>query len=409
MGWTSKSELKAQVQKLWDSGAPLAELAGAPSRFPLRLRLKTPTSSDMGAQFNQVRTWAAELRKTPHVRIVEREFNHKVLGKNALPGEVWLDSLEAAIEIVGKRRESKVFQEITAITKDALPELIPWLQRYPLKALSFGDVWKELLSIVQWMKANPQPGIFVRQIDLPGIHTKFVETHQSILTELLEICLDANFINGQASGSRAFEQRFGFKSKPTLVRFRVLDPRLTFWPISSSDNALDLETFAKLNCEIEDIYITENEINYLAFPDLPLSLVIFGKGFGLFPLLESAAWLRKSRVFYWGDIDTQGFSILNQARKIVPEIHSFLMDSDTLNKHLDMVVEEPKALPDAEFCFLTKEELAVCKSLRDLNHHANARLEQERIGWNFACERIRQTSKTKEPVTGISKTLGLSY
>jgi hypothetical protein len=116
MGWTGRTELKHQVQKLWDGGALLAELAGAPSRLPLKLRLKTPTSTEMTSRFDEVRTWATEIRKMPHIRFVEREFNHKVLGRNALPAEAWVDCLASASAILDKKRECRIFQTIVDTT-----------------------------------------------------------------------------------------------------------------------------------------------------------------------------------------------------------------------------------------------------------------------------------------------------
>jgi hypothetical protein len=390
MGWTGRTELKHQVQKLWDGGALLAELAGAPSRLPLKLRLKTPTSTEMTSRFDEVRTWATEIRKMPHIRFVEREFNHKVLGRNALPAEAWVDCLASASAILDKKRECRIFQTIVDTTRATHPELTNWLQENPLKALALADSWVQLLSIVSWMKVNPKPNIYMRQIDLPGIHTKFVENHQSILSALLDISLDAHYIDDGAPAGR-FEQRYGFKTKPTMVRFRILDPDLRLWEAYDCDNALEQRTFSTWKCDARNIYITENEINYLAFPSLTSSIVIFGKGIGIHKLLEDSPWLQHKKVFYWGDIDTHGFSILNQARRALPSIQSLLMDIETMNNHMHMLVEEPTALANPTFHHLTKEELELCQSLKGLSIFNNARLEQERIAWRFATERIMKT------------------
>ena len=50
------------------------------------------------------------------------------------------------------------------------------------------------------------------------------------------------------------------------------------------------------------MFITENEINFLAFPAVADSLIIFGAGYGFETLVE-AAWLARCRIHYWGDID----------------------------------------------------------------------------------------------------------
>jgi hypothetical protein len=67
----------------------------------------------------------------------------------------------------------------------------------------------------------------------------------------------------------------------------------------------------------------------VAFPQVPDSLLIFGAGHG-FEVLTQAAWLTSCQVYYWGDIDTHGFAILDQPRAYLPHVLSLLMDRDTL-------------------------------------------------------------------------------
>jgi hypothetical protein len=49
------------------------------------------------------------------------------------------------------------------------------------------------------------------------------------------------------------------------------------------------------------IFITENEINGLAFPNLPDSIVIFGLGYAL-DRLAAASWMADRTIHYWDDI-----------------------------------------------------------------------------------------------------------
>jgi hypothetical protein len=51
--------------------------------------------------------------------------------------------------------------------------------------------------------------------------------------------------------------------------------------------------------KVSRIFITENEINFLAFPNARDSLVIFGAGYG-FEMLSRAKWLSGCRIYYWG-------------------------------------------------------------------------------------------------------------
>jgi hypothetical protein len=92
---------------------------------------------------------------------------------------------------------------------------------------------------------------------------------------------------------------------------------------------LDAASFARLDPGVSRVFITENEINFLAFPPVRDSLIIFGAGYG-FEMLAQARWLSRCRIHYWGDIDTHGFAILDQLRAHFEHVDSFLMDRATL-------------------------------------------------------------------------------
>lgn len=394
MNWTGPADLKQQVQKIWDKGALLSQLAGAPGIFPLKLKLRCPTSSEMSAHFALVKDWATSIRSTENIRIVEKTINHQVLGKNSLPTEVWIDSLDNALDMIKKSKAAKSFAIQVECASQNNPQILSWLQKNSLRALAVKDDWEKLLDVVDWYRENARPMIYLRQIDLPGIHTKFVEKHQSILSELLGTILDNSAIEKHCG---SFEERFGFLLKPTMVRFRILDPEQKLLPGDGpQDTLLDLDSFAKLSLNFETVFITENEINYLAFPNFPNSLILFGKGFLVSHVLTRTVWLTGCKIYYWGDIDTHGFSILNQARSTVPGINSLLMDRETLDRHKHMLVEETTARPGVDYNHLTEAEQQLCRSLSNFNGFANARLEQERISWSYACNRIDELRADKD-------------
>ena len=148
---------------------------------------------------------------------------------------------------------------------------------------------------------------------------------------------------------------------------------------SGSLDAANTDCFARRGPGVSRVLITENEINFLAFPPLEGSLVVFGAGYG-FDTLAQAAWLRRCAVHYWGDIDTHGFAILDQLRTVVPHAESFLMDRETLMAHVPHWVEEPRPL-HRDLTRLRPEEQALYDDLRNDRLRPALRLEQERIGF----------------------------
>jgi hypothetical protein len=163
VNWTTSRDLRAQLQRGWDRGRLLADLATGEASFPLRLKLKGPTSAQMAGRFEAVRAWIAELRGLRHYRVEMRRFNHRVLGANQVPAAVWVDTLDDALAVLGKRREGECFAALVQRTRERRPELMDWLARRPLKALELVEVWDRLLDVIDWMEANPCPGIYLRQ------------------------------------------------------------------------------------------------------------------------------------------------------------------------------------------------------------------------------------------------------
>lgn len=379
MNWTRPADLRAQVQKLWDRGELLAQLVNADSGFPKRLILKSPTSSEIAGNYEAVRGWAKDIMAVPHCRIGMRSFVHRVVGSNSIPSEAWIDSLDDALAMLGKRNEAARFSALLDLTRQRQPVLLSWLAKRPLKALELAGHWPLLLDIVDWMQAHPRPGIYLRQVDIPGVHSKFIEANRGLLTELFDISLPQDSIETKASGVSQFAVRYGFRDKPARIRFRVLDPSKL--PLPGEDITLDSHSFAKLPAFARRVFITENETNFLAFPALADSLVIFGSGYG-WDSLAQARWLSDCLIYYWGDIDTHGFAILNQLRSRFGHVESFMMDRDTLMAHQSLWGnEKDQALHDLPL--LTADERGLFDDLRDNRIRKNLRLEQEFIGFGW--------------------------
>ena len=397
MTWTTPADLRLQVQKLWDKGDLLRPSVQGAAVPPLRLRLTAPSSTELTERFDEVRTWMKALgchahsSEAPRYRIVMREFRHRVLGSNAVPAEVWLDTLDDMLALIGTQKDSQQFANLVHLTREQHPVLLPWLEKRPLNALALADAWPRLLSVLAWMKAHPRPEIYLRQICVTGVDSKFIEAHRGVLSELLDLALPAEAIDVRATGASQFGRRYGFRDKPLRIRFRVLDTSVArladrLLPADAElDVTLTQADFAKLKLPVKRVFFTENEVNFLAFPPVPHSMVVFGAGYG-FEVLAGAAWLHQCSIHYWGDIDTHGFAILDQLRAHLPHVQSLLMDRETLMEHCDHWGEESQPL-QRDLSRLDPLERAL---FDDLRHHrllqkpgASLRLEQERIGFEW--------------------------
>ena len=390
MKWTTPTGLQAQVHKLWDRGLLLASVAGGESVFPRRLALKGPDSRALGERFSEVRDWIAGLGANEGLyRIEWRSVNHRVLGANRIPSAIWIDTLEQALGLIGKHRAAERFAGMVERTRETRAELIPWLAKRPLRALALAEEWPQLLAIVDWLSKHPRPEVYLRQVDLPGVHTKLIEGHRGVLAEFFDLVLPEEAIDATHTGAFGFCRRYGFLDKPARVRFRMLDPTVRLLPMASDqDITLTQAAFSSLAPPVTTVFITENEINFLAFPNVRDSMVIFGAGYG-FANLATVHWLQEKNILYWGDIDTHGFAILNQLRGFFPHTVSFLMDRETLLAHRQFWGSEPQP-QTGDLLRLTTEEQALYDQLRQHTWGVSVRLEQEKIGFRYLAAALQK-------------------
>lgn len=399
MTWTTPGDLRLQVQKLWNKGELLRPCVQGGVVPPRRLRLTVPTSTELTERFDAVRAWMtalgcnAPLDAAPRYRIVLREFRHRVLGACAVPDEIWLDTLDDALTLIGKHKDFGRFTGLVQQAREQQPLLLPWLEKHSLKALALAVEWQRLLAVVTWLQAHPRPGIYLRQVDVPGVDSKFIEAHRGVLAQWLDLALPSQAIDASATGVSEFCRRYGFRDKPLRVRFRLLDASVAVLATSvlpaeaGQDITLTQDDFSRLNLGVKWVFFTENEVNFLAFPPVSESLVIFGAGYG-FEALADARWLRGCRLYYWGDIDTHGFAILDQLRALFPQVQSLLMDRATLLAHSSQWGEEPQPVL-RDLLRLDAAEAALFDDLRARRLHGpctlaasvGVRLEQERIGF----------------------------
>ncbi len=403
MPWTTPSDIQAKVRRLWESGRWLAaNLKGEPL-FPISFSLAHPGPEDLSSRFEEARRWIQELEAGAKAtrgfgyEIVSTEINNRHIGKNSLPTSVTFLTEDDALRLIGKIREAALFRSLSALTLEKIPELGTWMIAKPMKLLDQAEKWPRLLAVLQWLRQNPRPEIYVRQMDLSGVDTKFVESCEGILTELFRAMTDGSvrtipdgsvrtITDGAETttglpgeGRKSFAAKFGFLSKPTLIRFRILDPQLKIQGLS--DVSAPLDQVASLCLPVKRVFITENDINGLAFPLLEGSLVLFGLGYGV-ESLSAIAWLRQVEIYYWGDIDTHGFAILDRLRMAFPKCRSILMDRETMMAHRDFWVEEHSP-SRAALVRLTPEENSLYADLQQNRMQNNLRLEQERIGFKW--------------------------
>ncbi len=355
--------------------------------LPMVIRVGRIGGRALSENFEILRSRLAALRageKTaarPGYRIEYRQVNHRRLGEQELPARIVIEEAEDYLAVTGRGPDFARFREISARILEQWPELRELLVRRPGLVLKFASAWPRLLDVAAWLREHPRPGCYIREMDIPGVDSKFVEGHRAILAEILGLVLPPAAIDQDVHGlaGHGFERRFGLAWDQPLVRFRLLDPGLAMAGLR--DLSVPLADFRRLDPPCSRVFITENKISGLAFPDLAGAMVIFGLGYGI-SALQDVPWLGAAtrQIFYWGDIDTHGFAILSQVRGYFPAARSLLMDRETLLAHRRLWGREEDSKRHLDpLPHLEKEENSLYLDLRDNRLGDNIRLEQERI------------------------------
>lgn len=366
-----------QAQREW------ASTGGAEAVVDVVLHPPTERAAlaDQAAAISWVSAWRAldESNAAAHVQWGARAWPS--IGAQKVPERLILRGADAIAGFAGQpsARAWQTLKEraarLHALRVDdlAAPGAIPAAIRSharQLGELSDGD-FTTLLDVVDWLRLNPASGYRIRQLPIRGIDTKWLERRRALVESL-----------HAATTGRA---TLGLIDAPVTVRVRFLDPELR--PGGLIDLAVPVDELAGLAIKPRVIFVFENLETMFSMPDMAGAIVIHGSGYGL-GRLRSIPWVVRGRVVYWGDLDSDGFSILHSLRSHCDDVASVLMDEATLLEYRDLWVTETRPAAGTYPTLTDSEELALAR----IRSEGNVRLEQERIPWAVALAALRPFS-----------------
>lgn len=366
--------------------------------FPWRISVPRPTARGLSDGFSRARDALRILRENAKdvvgfgYRVDFQRVSHRRLGGQLLPEQIVIDSLNDFLRLIGMTSEFQRFVDLSATILSARPEFKPLLCRRPSLVLDHSNDWSRLLAACRYFQDHPRPNLYSRQLEIPGVDTKFIESRRAILAELLDIILPPGAKTQEIAGlsDHGFERRFGLRVEEPQIRFRVLDAACSLSGLT--DISAPLSEFRDLALPVRRVFLIENKMNGLCFPNCPEALTIFGLGYGA-GCLAGIPWLEKTAIYYWGDIDTHGFAILDQLRGQFPKMSSFLMDEQTLLRFRELWGrEDPAQRFTKDLTRLNSEEVAIFNSLRENRWGDSIRLEQERIAFGKVREAVAKIS-----------------
>jgi hypothetical protein len=380
-------QVEQLVRKKWNAHHATWLTQAAQDSWPLSYKLHELTEKDAFSSPGSTRDWVQSWRAwTPRGCALEWASRRWGSGDQELPQRLVVPNAEAAADLLG----------VTPAWERAKAKYAQWSEEFPRLSgsrvvarycddvlVGYSDAdFTRLTRLLHWFVAHPTSGLYLRQLPVADVDTKWVEKRTGAVGDLVRQLL-------QVPDTASFHEASGLRTEPSRMRIRILCPELRAQVGGLCDIEAPAAELAAMPLRPRTCLVVENKNTGIALPDMAGTVVFMRLGLAV-DQLEAIGWIAAARKhLYWGDLDTYGFAALARARRRFPSTRSVLMDEETLLAHSTMWVREDKPsrveAPDG----LTPEEQAVYEGLRTNRWGEQVRLEQERIAWPMAIHVLR--------------------
>lgn len=374
-------EIRQKAERLYPSLLK-AWLEGDTAFFPRALRsnkqLENGSVVEAAQQVQRLREGSREVLGYGY-SIQWQEKRSREYGLNLFPVRISFETQDDFLKFINKQAEFRLFQDAVGRFRTEFPPLVDWVRSNRRSFIERAAEVDGLMHVIRYFRDNPRPDRFARELPIP-VDTKFIERHERVLREWLDIVLPPDAI---LAGEAHFGRRYGlrFAEPHWLVRF--LDPGLQIEAgVPFSEFSIPLGTLGRLHFNDVNVFIVENKINLLTLPPMLNTLALGGVGRAATELRQ-IDWLRDVPIVYWGDIDVVGLQILSAWRTIFPQTQSLFMDADTLKRRGASTGRREKSLSDMPPHLSKVEQRAFIRCCD------GSWLEQERIPQSEVVEALR--------------------
>ncbi|WP_408016206.1 DUF3322 domain-containing protein [Rhodococcus artemisiae] len=343
------------------------ELGGPDS---LSIALHPPAEAAVANDPDAVVAWVRSWHAYPGPGTVEWELRRwRSFGRQEVPVRLVLRGASEIAEASGRTLE---WRTVTARRQHLAEALAPGTSTLATAIASTHSKWLELdeenfarlVAVVRWFSDNPGSGMFIRQLPIPGVDTKWVSRHRGTVEALLE-------------GVRG-DRDLGVRALPRMCDVAVCDRSLL--PSAPRIFATSIDELSSLPLKPSTTLVLENKEGLHALPHLPSTVAVHGGGYSVHEL-ATVPWLAASDVVYWGDLDTHGFAILDRFRQHLPHVRSLLMDSSTIERWGELAVPESSPATHIPQHLTEHEHNALARV-----QSGRLRIEQERLPWPYVVE-----------------------
>lgn len=390
--------LRNKIDQKWAEAICADHGAGGPLPFSVPLRPGLPSGKAIERADSSWHEWHTTWRSFD-LRTISRTAGVEIIRKPVtihgvtydLPTTLVAENIGAAVELISRAQEEPQAVDLgrarsLAASLDAAGATPTPTTLKATYRLSDADT-AVLFAAVAWLPAHPDLSAWTaRQLPIPGMHSKWLETHGGLLQT----------VTGR-------DVRAEVRPRLAVVHLTYVDPEY----IASGKRRHDAWTTGDthdLAYPPRVVLIVENRDCRLWFPPVENTVVVEGNGKAAASLLAEIAWIRAAEhVIYWGDIDADGYAILDRLRAAMAmptsdglpakTIQSILMEDTDLHRYADYGVNHDKAgrpikPSSTRLLHLTRPESTAYDAVATAGPAQFRRIEQEAIPLPQAAARL---------------------
>ena len=340
---------------------------------PIEIALGIPTTEQAASDVKRLEDWIRHWKSVEQegFELLWRDAHWPSLGKvKKIPERIRFSCIDSVLDFIARsaapgKSFSRALQRANDILKADCDVFDPALKKKSLLFEFSQEDFERLFLLFHWLSDHRPVNLFIRQLPVEGVDTKWFERHRGLLGELLRARFpDLDWEQG------GIEKLWALKSPERMVIVKGLEQ---FIAAIGSPSYLALTASVLNTIEPKAVVIFENLQTALSVKPLPGVLILMGMGMAC-EILDEITWMKKIPIFYFGDLDGHGLAILGRVRSHFPQVQSVLMNRQTLQRWKHLAVKDPNSrFPDP--IGLTQSE----KELFELLVVRRLRLEQERI------------------------------
>ncbi|MGR4872226.1 DUF3322 domain-containing protein [Variovorax sp. LARHSF232] len=409
-----------QVAGVPEGSEPFGDALDA-STWPVRVALGSLKERDVLESMDVVAKWVREWHEAQStlpngITLVWETRQWARLGEQRIPAHIVIDAPGALAEWVnrGSQWTQACFRRDALLRRFAKLRSSPVCRRHLPVFVDWADEDVERLhTLLEWFDANPRSGLYLRQLPVPSIDTKWIEPRKVVVRDFLLAA------KGQllTAASQDFHEVCGLRKPSAKLRLRILCPKLRASLAGLCDIEAPVEEVARMSLPARSVIIVENLETGLALPDFEGTVAFMRLGYAVSELAR-IPWLGPDhlggtvdqgaipRLIYWGDLDTHGFAILSRARDIFSRLQSILMDEATFSGGQSLWVTELTPNRAEVLPHLTPSEMNVYVGLRSNRWGVSLRLEQERLSWPRCLRALQEALEVNlEPLIKVGASI----